>query len=211
VSTTNRDLLQEVQMGRFRQDLYYRLSAARLVVAPLRERRDDLPELVWHFVNLYAKENQRRIEALDAAMMEIFANYHWPGNVRQLRNVVLTSLILGTGPVLSLADVSWLFDELQPLPQSVARDPWPVARDSSLVSRDPAHGAQGTGHKARGTGLGGIPLQELERQAILETLRQTSGNQTRAAKVLGISDRTLREKMRRYRRQECYESVKCEV
>jgi DNA-binding NtrC family response regulator len=60
-------------------------------------------------------------------------------------------------------------------------------------------------------GVGGIPLDELERQAILETLRQTSGNQTKAAKVLGISDRTLREKMRRYRREECYGSVKCEV
>ena len=118
ISTTNRDLLHEVQMGRFRQDLYYRLSAARIVAAPLRERRDDLPELIWHFVNLYAQEAQRRIETLDPTMMEIFAKYHWPGNVRQLRNVVLTSLILGAGPVLSLADVSWLFDELQPLTES---------------------------------------------------------------------------------------------
>ncbi|MCU0914483.1 MAG: sigma-54 dependent transcriptional regulator [Planctomycetes bacterium] len=228
VSTTNRDLLQEVQMGRFRQDLYYRLSAARLVVAPLRERRDDLAELVWHFVNLYAKEAQRRIEALDPAMMEIFANYPWPGNVRQLRNVVLTSLILGTGPVLSLADVSWLFDELQPVTQPTASCRWQVA-DGGLKEPPGALPQSDTASLPRAvraiqnpatprcpvpfgpSAIGSVSLQELERQAILETLRRTSGNQTRAAKVLGISDRTLREKMRRYRRQECYESVKCEV
>jgi len=203
ISTTNRDLLHEVQMGRFRRDLYYRLSAARIVAAPLRERRADLPELIWHFVNLYARETLRRVETLDPTMMQIFADYSWPGNVRQLRNVVLTSLILGTGPVLSLADVSWLFDELQPLTvDRVVPDascvPHPPAQDTPHPTHDEGHGP---------TGLGGIPLEELERQAILETLRQTSGNQTRAAKVLGISDRTLREKVRRYRRQECLEPI----
>ena len=186
ISTTNRDLLHEVQMGRFRQDLYYRLSTARVVVWPLRERREDLPELVWHFVNLYAREAQRHIVRLDPAMMDIFAEYAWPGNVRQLRNVVLTSLILGVGPVLSLADVSWLFDELQPLAQ---HEPCPKSLNETTVS-DPSYA------------VGGIPLADLERRAILETLRQTSGNQTKAAKVLGISDRTLREKMRRYRKEE---------
>ena len=192
ISTTNRDLAQEVQAGRFRADLYYRLSAARIVLAPLRERPEDLPELVWHFVNLYAKEAQRSITDLDPAMMEIFAKYSWPGNVRQLRNVVLTSLTLGVGPTLSLADVSWLFDELQPLTQ---------CGPNCQVADPPAHVP--AGH----TAVGGIPLADLEKQAILETLRQTSGNQTKAAKVLGISDRTLREKMRRYRRQECLQPV----
>ena len=109
-------------------------------------------------------------------MMDIFAKYHWPGNVRQLRNVVLTSLILGTGQTLSLADVSWLFDELQPLPQ-----------ENTLSI----------------PGLGGVPLKQIEKQAIFDTLRRTSGNQTKAAKVLGITDRTLRGKIRGYRQQEC--------
>ena len=206
ISTTNRDLLHEVQMGRFRQDLYYRLSAARIVLAPLRDRHDDLPELVWHFVNLYAKEAQRRIEALDPTMMEIFANYGWPGNVRQLRNVVLTSLILGAGPVLSLADVSWLFDELQPLPQHRA-DFGLRLSDCGLNQASSPHPPSEIRNPKSEIGVGGIALDELERQAILETLRQTSGNQTKAAKVLGISDRTLREKIRRYRRQECLEPV----
>jgi len=206
ISTTNRDLLHEVQMGRFRQDLYYRLSAARIVAAPLRERRDDLPELIWHFVNLYAKEAQRRIETLDPTMMEIFGKYHWPGNVRQLRNVVLTSLLLGSGPALSLADVSWLFDELQPLTESrkVTAVEGPRSGREPLLSSTPAF-APSAPSADKPMGLGGIPLDEIERRAILDTLRQTSGNQTRAAKVLGISDRTLREKIRRYRRQECEE------
>ena len=187
ISTTNRDLPHEVQMGRFRQDLYYRLSAARLVIAPLRERREDLTELVWHFVNLNARQAQRHITKLDPAMMEIFAEYAWPGNVRQLRNVVLTSLILGVGPKLSLADVSWLFDESQPRTQHTPSHP--TAEPATHLPPEPA------------ATVGGIPLADLERQAILETLRQTAGNQTKAAKVLGISDRTLREKVRRYRQK----------
>ncbi len=197
ISTSNRDLQHEVQTGRFRRDLYYRLSAARIVVPPLRERPDDLPELVWHFVNLYAREAQRRISRLDPAMMDIFAEYSWPGNIRQLRNVVLTSLILGTGSTLSLADVSWLFDELQPLTQ-----PAPVHAPGAVTVA--AATPDATESVA---GVGGIPLADLERQAILETLRQTAGNQTKAAKVLGISDRTLREKVRRYRQQECLQPV----
>jgi len=117
VSTTNKDLLNEVRSGRFRQDLYYRLSAIRLSLCPLRERVKDLHDLVWYFVNLYSREVRRHITELDPVMMDIFSKYDWPGNIRQLRNVVRTSLILGVGPVLSIADVSWLFDELQPLPQ----------------------------------------------------------------------------------------------
>jgi len=192
ISTTNRDLVQEVQAGRFRADLYYRLSTARIVLAPLRERREDLPELVWHFVNLYARESQRFITELDPVMMDIFAKYPWPGNIRQVRNVVLTSLILGVGTTLSLADVSWLFDELQPLTQ--------CGPGQRSAGRD-------TGIDGGPSAIGGRSLADLERQAILETLRQTSGNQTKAARVLGISDRTLREKMRRYRGQQCLQPV----
>lgn len=193
VSTSNKDLLEEVKRGRFRQDLYYRLSGVRLVIPPLRQRLEDLPDLVWHFVNLYARDAQRRITQFDSAMMDIFAKYNWPGNIRQLRNVVLTSLILGTGSILMLADVSWLFDEMQPLQQ----------QDSSCVVRNASCEETSTQYAIRNTqyycGLGGIPLEQIERQAILDTLRQTAGNQTRAAKVLGISDRTLRDKVRRYR------------
>jgi DNA-binding NtrC family response regulator len=178
ISTTNKDLLTEVAEGRFRQDLYYRLCGVKLVIPPLRQRSEDLSDLVWHFVNLYARQAQRSVAKLDQAMMDIFAKYHWPGNIRQLRNVVLTSLILGTGPKLSLADVSWLFDELQPLPQANTLS---VNNGQTPVSE-----------------LAGLPLDQVERQVILDTLGNTGGNQTKAAKILGISDRTLRSKIRRY-------------
>jgi len=190
ISTTNKDLLEEVGLDRFRKDLYYRLSGVRLVVPPLKKRKEDLTDLIWYFVNLYAREAQRHITKLDPATMEIFANYDWPGNVRQLRNVVQTSLTLGVGQTLSLADVSWLFDELQPLPQEK------VSISDELCQCEQLNLAQSTS-------LGGISLKRVERRAILDTLRQTAGNQTKAAKVLGISDRTLRDKIHRYRREGC--------
>jgi len=212
ISTTNKDLLQEVQQGRFRRDLYYRINAVRLVISPLRDRIEDLPDLVWHFVNLYAREVQRRITRLDPVMMEIFARYDWPGNVRQLRNVVRTSLILGVGETLSLADVSWLFDELQPLPQendgdfakqTQNREPvYHIQNKTPGTHANPVrepHRFSNGANSCEVSGLGGIPLEQIERQAILDTLRQTAGNQTKAAKALGISDRTLRDKIHRYR------------
>jgi len=181
ISTSNKDLAQEVTQGRFRQDLYYRLSGIRVCLPPLRQRLDDLADLTWHFVNQYAHQSQRQITHLDACMMDLFAKYHWPGNIRQLRNVVRTCLVLGSGPVLAMADVSWLFDELQPVPQ-----------DNGALPQDRVTGLQD---------LGGMALEQVEKHAILNTLDQTSGNQTKAAKILGISDRTLRGKIRRYREQ----------
>jgi DNA-binding NtrC family response regulator len=193
ISTTNKDLLQEVQNGRFREDLYYRLNVVRLFISPLRTRTEDLPDLVWHFVNLHANQAQRKITRLDPTMMEIFDKYHWSGNVRQLRNVILTSLILGIGQTLSLADVSWLSD-------GVAQKP--CVKLGGIVGPKPM--TEITDRKLNSNpGLGGMPLEQIERQAILDTLRQTDGNQTKAAKVLGISDRTLRDRLRRYREQGC--------
>jgi DNA-binding NtrC family response regulator len=183
ISTTNKDLTEEVEKGNFRQDLYYRLSGIRLSTPPLRQRKEDLHDLVWHFINLYARQTQRHITELDPLMMGIFAKYHWPGNIRQLRNVVTTSLTLGVGTILSLADVSWLFDELQPRAQEN------LLEVGNFNSSD--------------QNLAGIPLVEIEQRAILDTLRHTDGNQTKAAKVLGISDRTLRGKIRQYRKQGC--------
>ncbi|MHC4572530.1 MAG: sigma-54-dependent transcriptional regulator [Planctomycetota bacterium] len=226
ISTTNKDLPQEVQEGRFRPDLYYRLSGIRLAVPPLRERKEDLPDLVWHFINLYAREVQRHITGLDPMTMDIFAKYSWPGNVRQLRNVVRTSLILGVGETLSLADVSWLFDESQPLEQekqcglrtilsgggseSHKRDSQQACDALPRGNSRQTHGRVPepvTSDRSRMWGLGGLPLEQVERQAILDTLRQTGGNQTKAAKMLGISDRTLRDKIRRYRREGCLQST----
>jgi DNA-binding NtrC family response regulator len=166
VCTSNRDLAAEVQRGCFRRDLYYRISGIHLTVPALRQRKADLPVLVWHFVNLYAREVRRRVDRLDPAMLEAFERHTWPGNVRELRNVVRTALILGEGPTLTLAK-----------------------------GQDLARGTL-TGGATAGTSLS---LQELERQAIFEALRRTKSHQAKAAMLLGITDRTLREKLRRYR------------
>jgi DNA-binding NtrC family response regulator len=214
VSTTNKNIVKEVEEGRFREDLYYRLSGIRLVIAPLKERKEDLEDLVWHFVNLYAREARRRITKLDAVMMDIFANYHWPGNVRQLRNVVRTALIFGVGETLSLADASWLVDGIPPYNnlQKCGSDELQAAAGV----RDVNHPEQTREERPdddfncrhEHSGLGGVRLELIERRAILDTLRQTAGNRTKAAKVLGISDRTLRDKVRRYREQGCLQSAR---
>jgi DNA-binding NtrC family response regulator len=131
-------------------------------------------------------------------MMEIFSKYHWPGNVRQLRNVILTSLVLGVGETLSLADASWLFNELQPLPEVGGQR----TEDGRQMTEDREQKTECTSSvlsPPSSVELAGVPLAKLERQAIIETLKQTNGNQTRAAKALGISDRTLRDKIKRYR------------
>jgi len=167
ISTTNRDLAEDVVSGRFRRDLFHRINGVQLTLPPLRERTEDIPVLVWHFVNCYAAESRRRITSLDADMLKVFARYPWPGNVRQLRNVVRTLMILGSGAALSLVDDhAWAQEVL----------PEESLKHSSLCLRD------------------------LERRAVLEALRRTNRHYTRAAELLGITDRTLREKVRRYRR-----------
>ncbi|MGB2819957.1 MAG: sigma-54 dependent transcriptional regulator [Phycisphaerae bacterium] len=170
ICTSNRDLALAVQQRRFRDDLYYRISGTCLTVPPLRRRTEDIQALVWHFVNLYAREVRRRIERLDEGLLKAFSRHSWPGNVRELRNVVRTALILGDGPTLSLAEGQRL----------------------------------GTGERAVGSSAS-LSLQELERRAIFEALRRTKSHQAKAARLLGITDRTLREKLRRYRRDGHFE------
>ncbi len=172
ISTSNRDLVAEIAAGRFRRDLYYRISGVKLSVPPLRERTEDIELLVWHFINLYTCEVGRTITELDPEMLELFAACPWPGNVRQLRNVVRTALILGEGPVLSLGAMEALVSELS------GREP-DGPRDS-----------------------GDLSLREVERLTILEALRRTQRNQAKAARMLGITDRTLREKLRRYSKED---------
>jgi DNA-binding NtrC family response regulator len=168
ISTSNVDLTAAVERGEFRRDLYYRLCGVHLHVPPLRHRVEDIPLLVWHFVNQYACEARREINKLDDQMLELFRTHDWPGNVRQLRNVVRQALLMGRGPVLSLDDAPALQREL-------------IAAGCDSVPT--------------------LALQELERQAILEALRRTDSHQAKAASLLGITDRTLREKMRRYREE----------
>ncbi len=166
ISTTNRDLARDVHRGAFRRDLYYRLRGMQVTVPPLRQRPEDVPLLAWHFINEFAAEARRRIESICPELLETLVAYPWPGNVRQLRNVVRTALLLSDGAVLSLPCAAGLRRQLMP------PEPPPAT----------------------------LRLRELERRAVCEALRRTNRHCARAAELLGISDRTLREKIRRYRR-----------
>lgn len=170
ISTSNRDLASEVAAGKFRADLYHRISGVHLSVAPLRERVADIEDLVWHFVNMYAPEAKRNIAKLDENMLQQFRERQWLGNVRQLRNVVRTALILGDGPVLSA----------EALPPEMA-------------------GTYVSAHQGQDETADSVSLGDVERRAIFEALRRTNSHHAKAADMLGITDRTLRTKLRRYR------------
>ncbi|MEN6309370.1 MAG: sigma-54 dependent transcriptional regulator [Anaerohalosphaeraceae bacterium] len=178
LSTTNRSIAEAVEKGHFRADLYYRLSAIRMIVPPLRQRKEDIVQLIWLFVNEFAAESARKITAIDRRTLELFERYRWPGNIRQLRNMVRSAMILGSGETLSVEQIPWLIDELRQGLQS------PTQQSECSAS------------------AAGVSLEELERRAILETLDRHHGNQSQTARILGISDRTLREKMKRYREQQ---------
>jgi formate hydrogenlyase transcriptional activator len=99
IAATSRDLQQAVKDGKFREDLFYRLNIFPITIPPLRDRRDDIPPLVWHFVNELSQKMGRSIETIHHSTMEAFKSYYWPGNVRELRNVIERFLITSTNTV----------------------------------------------------------------------------------------------------------------
>lgn len=166
IATSNRDLKQEIQAGNFREDLFFRLNVIPLRLAPLRERREDIPLLLNHFVRMFCAENGKPVyDVTDAAVRELVA-HHWPGNVRQLQNVVERAVILNSGPQLDTAQLD-LGDEMN------------GRTDQSAFDED-------------------LTIREMEQELILRKLRCTGGNRTRAATELGISVRTLRNKLHLY-------------
>jgi len=172
VVATNSDLWQEVQSGRFREDLYYRLNVISIELPPLRERRDDIPLLATHFLRIYAEENERNVQGLSSAAMDALVEYHWPGNVRELENAVERAVVLCQADTID-------FDEL---PQAV-RGEGPTAATWIDFPAD------------------GIDLREAvnEYQAklIREALNRSEGVQRRAAKLLKLSPTTLNEMVHR--------------
>jgi len=174
ISTTNRNIYKHIKDGKFREDLYYRLSVIKITTPALKDRKEDIAELVWHFVSSFSNETHRNISSIDSILLEAFEAYSWPGNIRQLRNAVRSCLILGEGPILSMSTTDWMDHELLACQE--------LATDNNIS-------------------LAGKSLNELEKQAILATLDYSKGNQTKAAKLLGITDRTLRDKVKRYRAQ----------
>jgi DNA-binding NtrC family response regulator len=105
VAATNRDLLQEIAAGRFREDLYYRLNVVQIHIPPLRERKEDIPLMINRFLVQFAKENNKNIEGIDAKARSLLSRYDWPGNVRQLRNIIEGAVILATGTTITVDDL----------------------------------------------------------------------------------------------------------
>ncbi|MBK8166121.1 MAG: sigma-54-dependent Fis family transcriptional regulator [bacterium] len=173
VAATNRRLSEAIENGTFRNDLYYRLQVVEIDVPPLRERPQDLEILVNGFVREFNTQMGLRAEPIDAGLLEMLQRYPWPGNVRELKNVLKRIMIL---------------EEPEKLNES----------------HFPAHVVGGRNPRAAGrligaAGLGGLqPLAEVERAQILYTLEMTENNKSKAARILGISRQTLREKLRQY-------------
>jgi DNA-binding NtrC family response regulator len=166
LAATNVNLRQAVRDRSFREDLFYRLNVVPLHVPPLRERRDDIPRLVEHFVRRFARECRRDVRGVSAGALNALARYTWPGNVRELENVIHRAVVLAAGPVVHLEDV----------PLDVA-----MPETVSLLSRDtlPLREA----------------CDEFERQYVVRTLERTQWNVSRAARQLGVHRNTVLTKL----------------
>src|SRR5579885_1252099 len=166
LAATNRNPQQAIREGRLREDLYYRLSVCAIELAPLRQRPEDIPPLVDYFIGAL-KDQYGGVRGADAEFLQALKGYSWPGNVRQLRNVIERALVVSSGPVLSVAD----------LPPELRRlRPGPAVLEVSI---------------------GGSSLQDVEREMIYRTIEFAGGNKTKAAELLGISLRTLYNRLER--------------
>jgi DNA-binding NtrC family response regulator len=204
IATSNRDLVSCVEKGEFRQDLYYRLNVFPLRTPPLRERKEDLLVLANHFLLRFARKHGIKPAGMsDAANAAILA-YAWPGNVRELQNTIERAVILAEPGRLLPASALGLPIDL-PMPDAAFSAPAPVAvipgtAAEPLPMADAASGAGAVANEVAAPAEGGVVrLDELEKQAILAALRQTGGNRMQAATALGISIRTLRNKLNEYR------------
>lgn len=171
IATTNRDLKEEVKSGRFREDLYYRLNIFPIHIPPLRERREDIAYLAEYFVRRFAKKYSKHIEHISEEALALLKRLEWKGNVRELENTMERAVLLAGGTTI---DVEHIFTEEAgcPMPQS--------------------------GEMDKSSPTEPMSLSEMEKRLIYRTLEEVGWNRTQAAKILGISVRTLRNKLKEY-------------
>jgi two-component system response regulator AtoC len=167
VATTNRDLKELIDRGKFREDLFYRLNVVPIHIPPLRERKEDIPVLAQHFLKKSNQENNKQIEGISQKVYELFLEYPWPGNVRELENYIERAVVTAQGKILTPRDFS---------------------KDLSLGKLQSPSGKIDVG----------MSIEEAERKLILRTLKAQGGNRTKSAEILGISTRTLRNKLQEY-------------
>lgn len=171
IAATNRNLENDITGGRFREDFFYRLNVIPIHIPPLRERKDDIPLLSDYFLKKYAEENKKFIKGIDPLSQDVLINYNWPGNIRELENVIERAVVLCKSDTITLED----------LPNKI------VQRKSEDASMKGA------------VDLSGLTLSDLEHAAVLNALETENWNQTKAANRLGITRRQLRTKMLKYK------------
>lgn len=165
ITATNKDLAAMVKQGQFREDLYWRLNVISLQLPSLKERREDIPNLVQHFINRFSRKNGKEMKGLESKAMEILLGYEWPGNVRELENVIERSVVLDRDGIIGADD----------LPADILSESIPAMESVTIPL--------------------GTPMEEVERILMEETLKRTKGDKGLASKLLGISTRTLYRKM----------------
>jgi DNA-binding NtrC family response regulator len=217
ISATNRNMIEMVKSGEFREDLYYRLNVFPIMAPPLRERLEDIPPLVDHFITRFAAEEGRRINGIDSTALQMLKAYAWPGNVRQLENTVFRAIVMCEGSMLTVADfpqIAAMTDgfevEVPPVPAPEQAEPAISGANAIIGGPAPANGAAGaqagTGNMvADGMALG-IPavtegghirrLEDIEADMIRLALSRYRGQMSEVARKLGIGRSTLYRKMR---------------
>jgi formate hydrogenlyase transcriptional activator len=189
IAATNRDLQEAIGAGRFRADLFYRLNVFPIEVPPLRDRRADIPQLVTFFLSRFARKFGKRVGSVSPETMERLASYPWPGNIRELQNVIERAVVLCEGPVLELDR------DLVPVAAAAAevRAPRPPAGTPAAAGR-PVQKAGGVATAQPDLAT----LEEVERQHILAALERTGGvihGPGGAARILGLHPNTLRSRI----------------
>jgi two-component system response regulator HydG len=179
ISATNHDIAKLVEEKKFREDLYFRIKGVSISVPPLRQRREDIPLLADYFLKEAAEEIGSKISGIIDAVMNIFAGYDWPGNIRQLRNTIRTMVVMANRDKL----------EVQDLPPEINRTRQ-LTGGSTLLPTG--------GSNAQMKSASDMPLNKIEKQAIIDTLAKTGNNREKAAKLLGIGERTLYRKIKEY-------------
>jgi DNA-binding NtrC family response regulator len=191
IVATNKDLEKAIREGTFRQDLYYRLKVVSLLLPPLRERKEDIAELVRYFLQRFRRDINREVRDISPRGLEKLMSYYWPGNVRELENAVKRAMVIAKGNTLLPED--FLLEGVEAEMGPAEHLDWderlqklmdPVFRELMELSR-----------RSPGSDL----MSELERILIKGALRETKGNQVQAAILLGINRNTLRSKIERYR------------
>ncbi len=211
ISATNQNLIKLVQEGRFREDLYYRLNVFPIWVPPLRERLEDVPELVRHFTARFAAEEGKRVDGLDAEADAMLQRYSWPGNIRQLENTVFRAVVLADSPTLSVSEFPQIAAHVEGYavtvpPAPAPRDPMPRIEGPVMLGQSadtpktihvptPA-GKDSVGIPALGANGDIRSLEAVEADMIRLAFGRYRGRMTEIAKRLGIGRSTLYRKMR---------------